>query len=376
MADRRPGRSSSHATVGAGGRYTCILHSGGTVECWGANSDGQLGNGTKSDSSTPVTVNGITNATAISAAGSGGVVAGAHTCVLLSGGTVECWGDNSWGQLGNGTKSNSATPVAVSGITNARAVSVGWNHTCALLSNGTVKCWGSNSSGQLGNGTKSDSATPVAVSGITNASAVSAGWNYTCVLLSSGTVECWGDNYGGDLGNGTTTDSLTPVQVSGITSATAISTSDAHTCALLSSGMVECWGRNSDGELGNGTTTTIPPYGITTPVQVSGITNATAIGTGGAMEGEHTCALLSDGTVECWGYNAWGQLGNGTTDSSSSPVQVSGITNVRAIGVGSRHTCALLSDGTVECWGDNSSGQLGNGTTVKSTTPVSVVGHG
>jgi alpha-tubulin suppressor-like RCC1 family protein len=351
--------------ISGSGLHTCVLLSGGTVWCWGSNSYGQLGNGTTADSRTPVQVSGITNATAVSAGGN-------HTCALLSGGTIKCWGANNVGQLGNGETEPegegipSPTPVSVSGISTATAVSVGDAHTCALLSDHTVKCWGYNHYQQLGNGAYYDwSSTPVQVGGITNATAISAGFAHTCALLSGGAVECWGANDTGQLGNGSTTASPTPVQVGGITNATAISAGKVHTCALLSGGTVKCWGQNFDGELGNGTTTDSP-----IPVQVSGIANAVSIGAGGA----HTCAALADGTVACWGDNEFGQLGNGTTVSSPTPVQVSGIANAVSIGAGDRHTCALLSGGAVKCWGANDDGQLGNGTPTDSPTPVSVIG--
>src|SRR5664280_883507 len=391
-------------TISSGFNHTCAL-TDNSVQCWGDNSVGELGNGTTTDSSVPVTVSGVTGGPLIAIAAGyahtcalfGRVACGYKSCSELVGGTVQCWGDNRVGELGNGTTTGSSVPVPVYGISDAVAIAAGNLYTCAVLSSGTVQCWGDNRVGELGNGTTTGGSVPVTVSGITNATAVAAGYGQTCAVLSSGTVQCWGDNSVGELGNGTTTGSSVPVTVSGITNAVVddgnysstrdrdIAAGNLYTCAVLSSGTVQCWGDNSVGELGNGTTT-----GSSVPVTVSGITNATAVAAGY----DHTCAVLTDGTVRCWGDNTVGELGNGTTTGSSVPVTVSGVWNcAAAVAAGYAHTCAVLdtpvfdhvnwygngnsvlvAGGTAQCWGDNSVGELGNGTTTSSSVPVTVSG--
>jgi hypothetical protein len=173
----------------------------------------------------------------------------------------------------------------------------------------------------LGNGSTTNSSTPVQVSGITNATGVTAGTDHACAVLASGTVQCWGQNGAGELGNGSTTNSLTPVTVLGITNALAASAGAFHTCALLSDGTVKCWGQNDVGQIGNGTTVAAPPFSNPIPVQVSSVTSASAISAGHV----HACALLNSGSIQCWGENFFGELGNGSTTNSPIPVTVAGL---------------------------------------------------
>ncbi|HEV2642419.1 MAG TPA: hypothetical protein VGT98_06920 [Candidatus Elarobacter sp.] len=184
-------------------------------------------------------------------------------------------------------------------------------------------------------------------------------------LLRSGAVECWGSDSNGELGNGLFVDSATPVRVTGLAGrAVAVDTGDAHTCALLATGTVECWGWNIEGQLGNG-----GGSDSASPVKVSGLGPARAIATGGS----HTCALLRRGSVECWGANLYGQLGDGTTSDSAMPVEVSSLQGgVASIAAGLYHSCALLEGGSATCWGWNDQGQLGNGTVSTSPSPAGV----
>ena len=351
--------------IAVGGSHTCALLSGGKVKCWGDNGFGQLAlDPTTGDRVKPVAVSGLSGAAAVAAGYS-------HTCALESGGKVKCWGYNWDGQLGDGTTIDyRVKPVAVSGLSGAIAIAAGRWHTCALVSGGKVKCWGRNGYGQLGDGTNTERRVkPVTVSGLSGATAIAAGRYHTCALVSGGKVKCWGWNRYGQLGDGTNTERrVKPVTVSGLSGVTAIAAGGAHTCALVSAGAVNCWGNNWNGQLGDGTTT---DYRVK-PVTVSGLSGVTAIAAGDV----HSCAVVSAGAVNCWGWNGSGQLGDGTTERRIEPAIVSGLSGASVIAAGDAHTCTLLLGGKVKCWGANNIGQLGDGTTKHRLTPVQVVGLG
>ena len=329
--------------ISAGYFHNCALTSASGVKCWGLNNNGQLGDNTTVNKPTPVAVSGLSSGVAAVAAGN------EHSCALTSVGSVKCWGWNNYGQLGDNTFVNKLAPVAVSGLSSGvAAVASGSTHTCALTSAGGVLCWGDNGYGQLGDNTTVQRLTPVAVTGLSSGvAAVAAGGDHTCALTSVGGVKCWGSNVNGRLGDNTTVSKRTPVAVSGLSNGVvAIAAGTYHSCALTVVGGVQCWGFNAYGQLGDNTT-----VGKLTPVVVSGLSSGVvAVAAGGS----HTCALTSAGGVKCWGYNSSGQLGDSTTVQKLTPVAVSGLgSGVVAIAAGYSHTCALTSAGILKCWGSN-----------------------
>jgi alpha-tubulin suppressor-like RCC1 family protein len=356
------------AASATNGQHTCALTASGGIECWGRNNSGQLGNGATTNSNRAVVVSGFTSGASTVTTGED------HSCALNNSGVVSCWGGNTYGQLGNGTNTSRSSPVNVSLSGTAIAVAATGYTTCALTSTGAVQCWGLNGAGQLGNGTTTNRNTPVFVTGLTSGVVAIAGGGsgYICALTSSGAVKCWGDNTSGSLGNGSTTYAYTPTSVSGLSSGVvAITAGSGHACALTSAGAVRCWGSNSYGQLG-----ILSTNNSLVPVSVSGVSSGiSAISAGGF----HTCAVTTAGTVKCWGYNADGQLGTGSIPTASpwgitSPTTVTGLSSTAStISAGFKHTCAVTSQGKVECWGSNQSGQLGNGSTVASSTPVQVL---
>ena len=361
MATVNNGLPQLSKAITAGSSHNCALLANGAGRCWGNNFDGQLGDPSFLSvfSVSPVSITGLADDPVILRAGSN------HSCAVLNNGTVQCWGFNGNGQLGDGSTTSSTSPVTVSNLTDAIDLALGDGHSCALRSNGEVLCWGGNSQGQLGDGSTTASSVPVAATGITQAIGLTAGGNHSCALMTDSSAQCWGSNSQGQLGDGTSglfVFKPTPGAVTGLANAVALATRSTHTCALLADGTMECWGRNNDGQLGDGNTSN-----KTVPTAVAGLTDAVAM----AIGFNHSCALLSHGEVQCWGRNSDGQLGDGSTTASTSPVTVTGLMDAKSIIAGGAHTCALLADGNTHCWGDNSNGQLGDGSTSDSSLPMS-----
>lgn len=333
---------------------SCAITNSNRLLCWGDNYDGQIGVDNSDIYYSPIPLQTLNFGEIIQSVTSGGK----HSCAIDSTPEAWCWGYGSDGQLGNGDTSSSYLPVEVStstGFTNPQKISAGSYTTCGINNSGAAYCWGSGSSGVLGNGTNTDSDVPSSVNSLnTGVKDISVGYDAACAVNSCNGAMCWGNNYWGTLGNGTNISSNFPVPVTGLSSeVTQVSVGDLHACALLSNGTIQCWGYNIYGYLGNGGSTN-----SNIPVQVSGITSgATAISVGSY----HTCALV-DGGVKCWGDNSYGQLGDGTTVNRNIPVQVVGLSSgVVAIASGGYHSCALLTSGAIQCWGYNGKGALGTG---------------
>ena len=381
--------SAQESTISTGRSHACAQMEDGTVKCWGRSSYGQLGDGTTSYSNTidPVSVQGITGLTDDSKVVSLNL-GEYHSCAVMRDGTVKCWGSNTEGQLGDGTRVNKSVPTLVSGIDHstlaktAVSVSAGTSHTCAVMGDGSMLCWGVNDYGQLGDNSTTRRLTLVAVSGIDGSSAhstavsVSAAELATCALMADGTSRCWGLNGYRWLGNGSDDDSSVPVDQSGgfdgstddSTGLSVSASSEWRVCVLMVSGAAKCWGSNAFGGLGIGSSND----DLHTEVvgAVNEITGATAATTAVSVSGDvdsHGCAVLAVGTVKCWGRGTAGQLGNDFwTDQRGPVLALGGVDGTTAastavnVAAGLYFTCSAMADGTARCWGVNDNGQLGS----------------
>ena len=363
-----PSESSHAQALAAGGGHTCAIVPGGELHCWGWDEQGQLGDSAQNYSyAAPVRAEGLADVVSVD----GGYQ---HSCAVTEAGGVWCWGYNRWGQIGHGSGSSPGTPAAVVGITTASAVATGGNHSCALLDGGSVWCWGHGYHGQLGNGAFTETNVPVQAAGITGATAIAVGQSHSCAIVGGGAVKCWGRNHKGQLGNGAIDPDpgvLAAVDVFGISTAVALSAGSDYTCAVLQNRSVACWGSGSYGALGDG-----QGQDSAVPVPVSGITDATAIASGDF----HSCVIRDGGAMSCWGYNYFGTVGDGSNrNNRTAPVVVVGVGDVTAIAAGGEHTCARVRNDPINvmCWGHGTFGQLGTGQAggaYETPTPTFVLG--
>lgn len=351
--------------VEAGGSSTCALLNTGAVKCWGSNISGQLGDGTKTDRLTPVDVIGLSAQASSISVGYG------HACAQLVTNQLQCWGYNTNQQIGDGYLGYVNKPTNVTGMANgALHGSAGSKHACIVDSSGALNCWGYNNVGQLGDGTTVNRSTPVVVIG-SNVKKVALGSNHSCALKQDESVWCWGNNFYGNLGVGDNTDRFSPTQVSGLGAGSGvkeISAGDQHSCALFGNGTIKCWGGDGSGQLGDDGSL-LDRY---TPTTVFGISSASHIASGFA----YNCAITNNSSqIHCWGLNDYGQIGDGTYTLQPTPVQVLNLSglNMNDISLGRQHSCTITNVG-VKCWGDNSVGQLGDNSTTTRLIPTDVVG--
>ena len=316
-----------------------------------------------------------------------------HTCARMTDGTARCWGRNNFGQLGDGTTTTRLLPVTVKNsagtgpLTGVLSIATGSYHSCAVLIDGTTRCWGDNGAGQLGDGTIVNRHLPVVVknsagtAALAGVTAVSLAVVFSCARMRSGTAVCWGNNAEGNLGDGTMTNRPYPTAVKNsagtgpLTGVTEISARGIHVCAVLTNKTAQCWGFNSAGQLGDGTVSVrMLPVVVKNSAGTGALTGVTLV----ALGDYYTCAVLSSHTAYCWGTNSKGQLGDGTTTNRRLPVAVKGasgsgaLAGIVSISSGADHTCASITGGRADCWGNNSGGQVGDGTVTNRTRPVVV----
>jgi len=394
---------TTFAAVSVGQFHACGVATSNTAYCWGYTGSGELGNGTTSGpeqcagsscSTRPVAVAGGLRFTVVSAGGR-------FTCGVTTAGSAYCWGFNGYGQLGDGTTTDRTSPVVVAGGLRFATVSAGGGHACGVTTAGAAYCWGDNLDGQLGIGSNAGpeacstvpypcSTNPVAVLGGLTFAAVSAGSEHTCGIAMTGASYCWGRNSVGELGDGSTTGpehcplpygvmqfdlcSTTPTAVAGGLAFATVGAGTLFTCGVTTSGAAYCWGDNSNGQLGNGGTAM---DSAVVPLPVAGGLRFSLV-SAGAGNG-FACGVTTTDAAYCWGYNFAGQLGNGTDQSSASPVAVAGGLKFATLtaggtGGGLGFACGITTTPAVYCWGTDDGGQLGNGTSeLKSPVPVPVV---
>jgi alpha-tubulin suppressor-like RCC1 family protein len=399
--------------VATGDFFSCALKTDGTVWCWGEPWYGGIGNGTNNKSVAPAQVmtGSSTYLTGVTSVDLGSQ----HACAVKTDGSLWCWGYNNVGQVGTGkiksttityatqvgtaktwakvsatsnqtcglmttgslwcwgqnAVSSNPSPTQVGTATDWADVKTGISHVCARKSSGSMWCWGDNTYGQLGIGSTTNASAPTQVTGVgTSVVAIAAGGAHSCAARSDGTLWCWGQNGSKEVGDGTTVQRSSPVQVTTFDTAVLVSDMAAgqhHTCALMADGSIRCWGDNGNGQLGSGAWS----YSMPSQQVANNVVQVSA-------NDQNSCLAKSDGTAWCWGNNAYGALGNGSTLPSDHPVQVlasagTPLTGVAEVRAGGGHTCARKTDGSVWCWGLNALGQVGNATTVSAPYPVSVL---
>ena len=346
-----------------GGNFACAVRSDGSLWCWGRGEIGQLGEGQTQHRGTPVPVVGMQTGVSGVSVGEG------HACATKTDGSLWCWGYNPFGQLGDASTISRTTPVAVVGMAGGvSSVSLYYGHSCAIKTDGSLWCWGLNDQGQLGDGTLVNKSTPVCPMGMhAQVRSVAVGYSHSCAVKTDGTTWCWGRGTDGQLGHGAFTSSSLPVQVAGLTGLNPVAVfSGAHfNFVRLDTGHTRAWGYNSIYMLADGSIES-----RFSPVAQLGL-DAGIVSLDASRH--FVCARLPGDHLSCWGYNLYGVFGNGTTDSSTTPLDIPVGDEVLGVATGYSFSCILRRDGTIGCSGTNEWGQLGDGTTINRNTFANVI---
>jgi alpha-tubulin suppressor-like RCC1 family protein len=352
-----------YISISSGLTHTCGIdttQSAGTLKCWGNNYYGQLGDGSQTARLIPSAIDVGTVYTQVS-------VGSDHTCAITWSNILKCWGRNNFGQLGVGTSVDSALPVTVDAGTSYVAVSTGGNTSCAIASGGQLKCWGYNGYGSIGDNTTANRTIPIAVNVGTLYKQVSTSGNTTCGITSADVLKCWGNNQYAQLGDGTTVQKMIPTVIdSGVLYKKIVSShiSSFYTCGLTTANKIKCWGDNQFGQLGDGTTTT-----RSLPVAINASKNYVDLSVGYV----HSCAIEElTGQLYCWGKNEFGQLGDYTTTMHTSEVIGDMSKSYSSISLGYNYTCGRTNKNLLRCWGRNDFGQIGDNSTIDVYSPKSI----
>ena len=361
--------SSPVTAIAAAARISFAITDDGSLWAWGSNTKGQLGAGTITNSVLPVKIGADFKTVS---AGFG------HSLALKKDGTLWAWGDNSSGQLGNGSRADSDLPIQI-GSDTYQAVSAGLNFSLAIKSDGTLWAWGDNSFGQLGIGSTSPTYSPVPLQvGSDNSYiAISAGTGHALALKTDHSLWAWGDNYYGELGDNTTTYSTTPIQIDSGSTYGAIASGFFYSLGIKLDGSLMTWGNNVQGKPANPAATDHVPRQIDTGFKpdMAALSASKFSVLGNTAYYYHSLALKSNGSVWAWGDNIFGQLGDGGVTPTSTPEQIlasSGFAFSAVSAGDDDHSLAIKDDGSLWAWGSNSCGQLGDGTTNTSHVPKQV----
>jgi alpha-tubulin suppressor-like RCC1 family protein len=354
----------TYSHVGVGSINTCAITTSGVLQCWGANAHGQIGDGTTNVTWFPIDIDDGVSYSKV-------LCSESNTCAITSAGVLKCWGWSGLSKLGTSHTGDATSPIVVDSGVNYASLALGTseglaNHACAITSAGVLKCWGYNSDGQLGDGTTNSAIALVVDVGVSY-SKISAGGKHSCGITSSGMIKCWGANHFSQIGNGTPYFKSSPLEIDTNIKYSKIKAGDGHTCGVTINGTLKCWGSNVYGKLGYGGTGDKKSAIIID----SGIRYA-QIESGKGGVGNHTCGITNLGDLKCWGYNADGQIGDGTTSSKQLPTIIDSGIKYSKMSLGDSFSCGITNSGVLKCWGKNNFGQLGDGTTGNKLLPTTI----